>query len=91
MRPSPIAFLCLVSLLIHSTTLAQPYEPDTSTIALYHLDDIEGTSAVDASENALSAAVFGATWTTEGRFGGGITLDGDDYLGNTRKCIVGVC
>ena len=59
---------------------AQPYEPDSLTIALYHLDESGGSFAMDASANGLNASTVGATWITEGRFGGGVLLDGDDYL-----------
>jgi len=72
----------LLGLLALTPTLprAQPYETDSLTIALYHLDEVAGTTAYDSSGNDLDATAFGGTWTPEGKFGGGITLDGDDNL-----------
>ena len=64
---------------------AQPHEPDSMTIVLYHLDDSTSASAVDASDNDLHSAVVGSAWTAEGRFGGGLVFDGDDYVDGPRS------
>jgi hypothetical protein len=83
------AFMSLIAILPLSLTSASaqntndpnlPYDPDPNTIALYHLDEGSGSIAGDASSHGLDATLMGATWTTEGRFAGGLLLDGDGYV-----------
>lgn len=57
-----------------------PYDPDATTIGLYHLDEGSGSTASDASSNSIEAGVFGATWTSAGRFGGALQFDGNGHV-----------
>jgi Concanavalin A-like lectin/glucanases superfamily len=43
-------------------TPEQRLSPDASTIALWHLDEGEGTTAVDSGPSQLAGSIFGATW-----------------------------
>jgi len=64
----------------NTTNPSQPYDPDTATVALYHFDDGSGTTALDASPNALHGTLVGAAWTQSGRFEKALQFDGNDYL-----------
>jgi hypothetical protein len=56
-----------------------PYEPDSATVALFHFADEGDSVAVDASSNHLDARLAGAHFGA-GRFGAGVSFDGDDYV-----------
>ena len=45
-----------------SFTPAQRFQPDTETIALYHMDAMEGDTVEDATGNGHTASINGATW-----------------------------
>ncbi len=45
-------------------------------VAAYAFDEGAGTTLGDVSGNALNGAVSGATWTTQGRYGGALSFDG---------------
>ena len=45
-------------------------------VAAYALDEGSGTVAADASGNGNAGAIIGATWATEGRFGGALRFHG---------------
>jgi hypothetical protein len=38
------------------------FEPDAATIALWHLDEANGTAALDSGPNQLHGTITGATW-----------------------------
>jgi len=59
---------------------ARPYDPDSATVVLYHFTDSTTTTAPDSSGNHLDGFVDAATWTHEGRFGGGLVFDGNDHV-----------
>jgi hypothetical protein len=53
--------------------------PDVSTAGLraaYAFDDGSGTTALDSSGNGKTASLVGATWSTSGKFGGAVSLNG---------------
>jgi hypothetical protein len=53
----------------------------TGPVAAFGFEEGAGTVAGDASGNANHAALRGATWTTAGRYGRGLALDGiDDWV-----------
>jgi len=54
-----------------------PYDTDSHTVALYHLDGASGAVAADSSGNGLSAEILGAQWTEHGRFGEAVEFGGD--------------
>jgi hypothetical protein len=53
-------------------------EGDTTArlVAAYSFDENSTTTAIDTSGNGHSGVLAGATWTTEGRFGGALSFDG---------------
>jgi glucose/arabinose dehydrogenase len=56
-------------------------EQNSGLMAAYGLNEGGGSSASDSSANDATATLFGATWTTQGRYGGAVSLDGvDDRL-----------
>ena len=61
-------WLCLVTIAFLSQASAQPFEPDSNTVALYHFDEVSGNFVADASGNGNHG---NATFTTivEGLFG----------------------
>jgi len=57
----------------------RPYTADSHTSVLFHF--AEGDTIIDASNNMLSGTLYGAQWTENGFFGGGLVFDGvDDYI-----------
>jgi len=54
-----------------------PFVADEHTVALYDLDEGEGTVVRDASGNGQDGVVQGAQWA-EGRFGSALWFDGTD-------------
>ncbi len=60
-----------------STRLAaQNYTTDANTSALYHLDEVSGSTAADSSANANNATVSGGPTFGAGNLNNGITLNG---------------
>ena len=56
-----------------------PYSPDTFTPALYHFEEGEGVTLLDASGWGFNGTLLGgAAWSTTGRFGEGLRFDGID-------------
>jgi hypothetical protein len=49
---------------------------ETGLRASYNLDEGTGTLALDSSINNNNATLVGATWTTTGRYGGAVALNG---------------
>jgi len=58
-----------------AVTVANPL-PDL--VAAYGFDEGAGTTAADASGYGNDGAVFGASWTASGRFGGALSFNGTD-------------
>src|SRR5262245_32457685 len=52
----------------------------TGLVAAYGFNEGAGTTVGDASINAISGSVSGATWTTSGRFGGALSFNGTSSL-----------
>ena len=53
--------------------------PDVSSAGLrvaYGFDDGSGTTALDSSGNGKTASLVGATWSTSGKFGSAVSLNG---------------
>ena len=50
---------------------------DAGLVGAYGFDAGSGTVAADASGNGNAGVITGATWTTGGRFGGGMRFDDD--------------
>ena len=50
--------------------------PPSDGIAAYGLDEGSGPTATDASGNSNHGTIVGATWTTQGRYGGALSFDG---------------
>jgi Concanavalin A-like lectin/glucanases superfamily/Domain of unknown function (DUF1929)/Bacterial Ig domain len=48
----------------------------TGLVAAYSFNEGTGTAAADASGNAHTGSVSGATWTTAGKYGGALSFDG---------------
>jgi hypothetical protein len=45
-------------------------------VGAYGFDETAGTTVTDRSGNNLNGTLSGATWTTQGRFGGALSFDG---------------
>ncbi|MGP3982408.1 beta-L-arabinofuranosidase domain-containing protein [Streptomyces sp. KR80] len=55
----------------------EPPSPPPEFAAWHRFDETSGTTAADTTGNGKTARlVAGASWTTSGRIGGGVTLDG---------------
>ena len=58
---------------------AEP-DPDSSTVALWHMNEGSGSTIKDASGNQNDGTINGATWVS-GRFGNALKFDGShDYI-----------
>jgi len=53
-----------------------PIGTESGLIAAYAFDEGSGTTVVDASGNSHTGTLNGATWSTSGKFGGALSLDG---------------
>jgi len=54
-----------------------PYNNDSNTRLLLHLDEKSGSKAIDSSSYENKGSVSSGTWKEDGKFGGCIYLDGD--------------
>jgi hypothetical protein len=62
---------------LYGTAAAQSGGP----VAEYHFNEGAGTTVADVSGHGLTGTISGATWTSEGRYGGAIEFDGvDDWI-----------
>lgn len=53
----------------------------TEKVGYWKLDDGGGDTAADSSGNDNDGTIYGATWTTDGKFGNALDFDGtDDYV-----------
>ena len=52
---------CLVIIAFLSQARAQPFEPDSNTVALYHFDEVSGNFVADASGNRKHGNAGGTT------------------------------
>src|SRR6185436_6982715 len=67
--------ICLV-LLLCSFTVARPVAAQTGLVAAFGFNEGAGATAADASGNANTGTVTGATWSTQGKFGGALSFNG---------------
>ena len=52
---------------------------EEGALLIYSFEEGQGTTAKDVSKNGNDGTLQGdATWTKDGRFGGGISLDGEE-------------
>ena len=64
-----------------TATFGTTSSPPGGLVAAYSFDEGTGSTAADLSGQGNAGAVSGATWTTQGRFGGALTFDGaNDYV-----------
>ena len=61
-------------------TATSPAPYGTGLVAAYSFDEGSGTTVSDASGNGNVGTVRGATWSSEGEFGGALSFDGVDDL-----------
>ena len=54
--------------------------PPSGLMAAYAFDEGAGTTVSDASGNGNTGTIAGATWTTQGRYGGALTFNGTSNL-----------
>lgn len=66
-----ISFVFVLGL---ATTAAEAADP--SLVAYWNFDEGSGTTAYDSSNNGYDGTLVGGVTWVEGRFGGGIELDG---------------
>ena len=69
-----IYLTCLALVLGLASTVAEAVDP--SLVGYWKFDEGTGTTAHDSSGNGLDGTLVGGVTWTEGRFGGGIQLDG---------------
>ena len=50
-------------------------------VAAWGFNEGVGTTTADASGNNNTGTISGATWSTQGRFGGALTFDGTNDVG----------
>src|SRR6266542_3488671 len=65
-----------LAILSAALVAAAPARADTSLVAAYGFDEGAGGLVTDASGNAHFGTIAGATWTTEGRYGGALSFNG---------------
>lgn len=66
----------LAALILGSTSTKAQLTPDQNTMALFHFDEGQGTTAYDSTQNGNDGELRnGAQWS-EGFFNGGLLLDG---------------
>jgi hypothetical protein len=88
MKLSPDILVKRLPLVVTALLLAliqQTFEPrvhvQTVVNAAYSFSEATGATAGDSSGNGNTAQVSGATWTSEGKYGSAVSLDGmDDRL-----------
>ena len=62
-----------------------PQNPLEGLVAAYNFNEGSGTTVSDASGNGITGNIFGATWTTGGRYGNALSFNGSSSyvdLGN---------
>ena len=72
-----ITALCIV-FLFYSPNLYAQFPNDTHTVALYHFNEGSGSLANDASSNNNDGTIYGATYTSQGKFSYGLRFDGNN-------------
>jgi hypothetical protein len=65
----------------------QRYDRDSSTAILYHFDEDNGTTVANDGPPALFGSLRGGTWTSQGRFGGGMTMDAESRIRPARSLL----
>src|SRR5262249_57841453 len=58
--------------------------PTATLVAAYSFDEGTGTTAADASGNGNTATLANASWSSAGRFGGGMALNGTNSLASAN-------
>jgi hypothetical protein len=64
---------------VRATSPVVPTAP-VGLVAAYSFDAGSGTSVADDSGNGNAGTISGATWTARGRYGSGLSFDGEDDL-----------
>lgn len=57
-----------------------PYDSDVYTIALYHMDQDQGSVAIDSSPNHLDAQLYGTGWTPNGKYAQALVASDGSYV-----------
>ena len=84
---SPQGAASLVFLLL--LTYAVPASAQSGLVAAYGFDEGAGTTTADASGNANTGTLSGATWNAAGRYGGALTFDGvNDWVTVPDKAVL---
>ncbi len=75
-----LAFIIAICLIVIITTNGIAFEKDV--LLIYSFNDISGKTIKDISGNKNDGVLNGdASWTKDGKFGGGVVLDGnEDYI-----------
>jgi len=60
--------------------VAQKYEITDGLVAEWHFDEGTGNVLGDSSGNGNDGTIYGATWTTNGKFDSALQFDGNDYI-----------
>src|SRR2546430_8455339 len=76
------AFLLTVDVDFHHSTPRIALAATAGLVAAYNFDEGSGTVVQDLSGNANHGTISGATWTTQGRYGGALQFDGINDIVN---------
>jgi hypothetical protein len=68
-----LAGAILTAAILHGRALG---DPAPGLVAAYGFEENSGMMTADASGNAVTALLVGASWTTQGKFGNALTFDG---------------
>jgi hypothetical protein len=82
MKSSSKLFLGLVlfSGLFYFGLLAVAEIPPSGEVAYWNFDEGVGDTVSDVIGNGNDGTIYGASWTTEGKFGNALSFDGNDYV-----------
>ena len=74
--PARLALLFVVTVVVISGSSVASGAPAPGLVAAYSFDAGAGSVLADESENGNSGTISGATWTSDGKFGGALSFDG---------------
>lgn len=77
MRPWMLIFVFIVTAIIAA---AQVGAAEDGLVAEWHFDEGSGSILKDSSGNGNNGTIYGATWTTDGKFGTALQFDRNDYI-----------
>jgi len=68
------------SLTDYQVLATNPIYDETGLLRSWHFNEGSGASTADSSGNGNTGTITGATWSTSGKFGNGLSFDGNDNV-----------